>query len=101
MREPVECGASDAERLKISCHFQFDQLTEPNSERSAVSFERDGMQLCQLVKRQFRFPSRQCESDNNVLTAKLAPQRGIRRPLLRLGSAQTLDPKHLVRKLID
>jgi len=56
-----------------------------------ASFDWDRVQLCQLIERQLRFPIRQGEPHNNVLTAKLAPQR-IRRPLLRLRSAQTLDP---------
>ena len=49
------------------------------------------VQLGQLTKRQFRLPIRQREADNNILTTKLAPKR-IRRPFLRLWSAQTLDP---------
>jgi hypothetical protein len=59
-----------------------------------VSFERDWVQLCQLVERQFRFPIRQWESDNNILTAKLTPKR-IRGPFLRLWPAQTLDPNKI------
>ena len=63
--------------------------------RNAQCFEKlfywDRMQLGQQAKRQFRFPIRQWEADNNVLTTKLAPKR-IRRPFLRFRSAQTIDP---------
>src|SRR5688572_22670120 len=52
------------------------------------------MQLRQLIERQLRFPIRQWKSDNNVLTAKLAPKR-IRGPLLRLRSAQPIDPNQI------
>jgi hypothetical protein len=71
---------------------QFDP--ELNSEGSAESFERDGVQLCQLVERQFRFLIRQGEPDDNVLTAQLPP-KPIRRPLLRLRPAQTFNPNKI------
>ena len=68
-----------------------DPLTELNSERSAISYARNGVQLCQVVERQFRLLIRQGKPDDNVLTAQLTPKR-IRTPLLRLRPAQTVDP---------
>jgi hypothetical protein len=58
---------------------------------AAASLLRDRMQLRQLVERQFCVLIRQLESDDDVLTSKLAP-KPIRGPFLRLRSARTFDP---------
>jgi hypothetical protein len=59
-------------------------VEQPAQQRPSSAWDR--VQLHELVERQSRFPIRQWEANDDVLTAKLAPQR-IGRPLLRLRSA--------------
>src|SRR5207247_7200741 len=59
--------------------------------RGLLSPVGNGMQPCQFVERQMRFRIAQREANNDILTADLPPEP-IRRPFLRHGPAQALDP---------
>ena len=49
------------------------------------------MQPCKLIQRQLGFAVGQGKTDDDVVAAELAPET-VRRPFLRLRSAQAIDP---------